>query len=171
MRYPEALVSDPMEVRLVYAACFPFHVAAELMYESVIFVPFQVPVVTVPTVVIAVDPVHVDNAVDTSANTIVLNDGVPADPFGAAKNVLAVCDASVAVSVPEVVTGDPLTVKILGNESPTLVTVPEPPPEVAHDNVPDPLLYRYPVEFAKAPNVDKMVYAVCLAFHVAALFM
>ena len=124
MRYPEALVSEPIEVRLVYAACLPFQVVAEFIYASAIFVPFQVPVVTVPTVVIAVDPVHVDNAVDTSANTIVLNDGVPADPFGAAKNVLAVCDASVAVSVPLVVTGELVTLKIDGSESPTLVTVP-----------------------------------------------
>ena len=59
-----------------------------------------------------------------SAPTKLLNVGVPADPFGAAKTVFAVSDASVAVNVPLDVTGDPLTVKIPGSDSPTLVTVP-----------------------------------------------
>src|SRR5665213_86593 len=39
---------------------------------------------------------------------------------------------NVAVSVPDVVTGEFVTVRPVGRESPTLVTVPEPPPvEVA----------------------------------------
>jgi hypothetical protein len=46
---------------------------------------------------------------------------------GPAKNVLAVCVARTAVSVPAVVTGDPLTVKIAGSDNPTLVTDPLPP--------------------------------------------
>lgn len=54
--------------------------------------------------------------------TMVRNVGTPAEAFGAAKNVFALWLASVPVSVPLDVTGEPETVKIDGNESPTLVT-------------------------------------------------
>jgi len=60
-----------------------------------------------------------------SAATMARNVGAPAEPSGAAKNVFAVCDASVKVSVPLAVTGDPETVKMDGAESATDVTVPD----------------------------------------------
>jgi hypothetical protein len=47
----------------VKASCFAFHVAALDIYESVIAVPFQTPVVIVPNVVIFELPAHVDKAV------------------------------------------------------------------------------------------------------------
>jgi hypothetical protein len=59
-----------------------------------------------------------------SAATRARNEGVPADPEGAAKTVAAVWLARDAVSVPLAVTGDPETEKIEGSERPTLVTVP-----------------------------------------------
>jgi hypothetical protein len=49
--------------------------------------PFQVPAVIVPKVVIAVEPDHDPNAVEISTRAIVLNEGAPAAPEGAAKNV------------------------------------------------------------------------------------
>lgn len=56
--------------------------------------------------------------------------GAAAAPVvGPANSVLAVCVASVPVSVPDVVTGDPLTVINEGSDNPTLVT--EPPLPVA----------------------------------------
>ena len=45
---------------------------------------------------------------------------------GPAKNVAADCVARLPVSVPDVVTGEPETLKIPGRESATLVTVPVP---------------------------------------------
>ena len=86
--------------------------------------PFHVPVVTVPTVVKAVEPAHVDMAAEISLRTIVLIEGTPSAALGAARNVFPVCDANVAVSVPLVVTGLFVTVKMAGRDSPTLVTVP-----------------------------------------------
>jgi hypothetical protein len=55
-----------------------------------------------------------------------LNVGVPEPDAGPAKNSCCACEASVAVRVPVVVTGELLTVKIEGRDSPTEVTVPEP---------------------------------------------
>lgn len=60
--------------------------------------------------------------VGMSAATNVRKLGVPAEPFGAAKTVLATWLLNVAVSVPVVVTGVPVTVKMLGSANPTLVT-------------------------------------------------
>ena len=77
--------------------------------------------------------------------------GTPAEPLGAAKNVFAVCDANVAVSVPVVVTGDPDTVNIDGRDSPTLVT------GLAYESVPEPLFLRNPDAFANEPNVVNIV--------------
>ena len=53
--------------------------------------------------------------------------GVPDDPLGEAKTKFADWDARTAVNVPDVVTGDPLTVKSAGKDNPTEVTVPVPP--------------------------------------------
>ena len=64
----------------------------------------------------------------TSAATSARNVGVAATPVvGPLNTVLAVCVASVPVNVPEVVTGEPLTVIIDGSDKPTLVTVPPDP--------------------------------------------
>jgi hypothetical protein len=49
--------------------------------------------------------------------------GVPDDPFGERKARFADCEAKVTVKVPEVVTGDPLTVKIPGIDSDTEETL------------------------------------------------
>jgi hypothetical protein len=60
-----------------------------------------------------------------SAATSARNVGASEPPVaGPAKIVFAVCVASVAVSVPVDVTGDPVTVKIAGIDNPTLVTAP-----------------------------------------------
>ena len=58
---------------------------------------------------------------------------------GPANNVLADCVASDAVSVPVVVTGDPLTLKMLGTDSATLVT-----PVLATVMLPAPLVTLIP---------------------------
>src|SRR5208282_1399290 len=65
----------------------------------------------------------------TSAATIVRKNGVPVEPFGAAKNVLAVSLANPRLILPDVVMGlfpivkiDPVWV------IPTLTTLPPPPP-------------------------------------------
>jgi hypothetical protein len=74
-----------------------------------------------------------------SAPTKARNVGVAAEPVvGPAQTWLADWVARVPVSVPDVVIGEPETVKMLdGNASPTLVTVP--PVELAtHDVWPDP---------------------------------
>jgi glycine cleavage system H lipoate-binding protein len=67
--------------------------------------------------------------VGISARTIVRSDTAPVDPFGVARKLLAVCPvAKVAVSVPVVVTGEPVTVNTEGSDNPTLLTVPPPVP-------------------------------------------
>jgi hypothetical protein len=70
---------------------------------------------------------YVTRFVGISAAVIVRNVGVPDAPDGEAKSRFAACELKEAVSVPIVVTGLPVTVKIEGIESPTLVTVPVPP--------------------------------------------
>src|SRR5487761_1517864 len=68
-----------------------------------------------------------------SAAVTALKAGAALPLAGPMKNVFALWFASVPVSVPALVTGDPLTVKIaLGSDSPTLVTVPEPEPQDCH---------------------------------------
>jgi hypothetical protein len=75
------------------------------------------------------------------------NVGVAAAPLvGPANTVFADCVASDAVSVPDVVTGDPLTLKIAGIESATLVTVP-PPPVFAIVIVPAPFVTLIPCSY------------------------
>ena len=59
-----------------------------------------------------------------SAATRARKAGAPAAPLGAAKTKLAVWLARVALRVPLVVTGEPVTVKRLGRLRPTLLTVP-----------------------------------------------
>jgi hypothetical protein len=60
-----------------------------------------------------------------SVKPMALNVGVAAPPdVGPAQKRLASWVASVAASVPALVTGDPLTVKMAGKLNPTLVTVP-----------------------------------------------
>jgi hypothetical protein len=66
-----------------------------------------------------------------SAATKALKTGVPLDPSGAAKTVLAAWLVSVADNVPDVVTGLPVTENMLGSTKPTDVTVPPPPPPLA----------------------------------------
>src|SRR5487761_168426 len=68
-----------------------------------------------------------------SAAVTVLKVGAAAAPLaGPMKNVFALWLASAPVSVPLLVTGDPLTVKIEGSDSATLDTVPEPEPQDCH---------------------------------------
>jgi len=76
-------------------------------------------------------------SVGMSAATTVLNDGTPAEPFGAAKNVLAVCDAKLEgvtakvppnVKFPDVVTVPDRLIPETVPVPPTDVTVPEPVP-------------------------------------------
>lgn len=74
-----------------------------------------------------------------SAVAIVLNVGVPAEPLGAAKKVFVAWLANVAVKVPEEVTGEFVTEKILGKDKPTLVTEPLPPPPEERSTVVVPL--------------------------------
>lgn len=62
-----------------------------------------------------------------SPATSIRNVGMPVEPLGAAKTVFAASLASVAVNVPELVTGLPETVNMLGSANPTLVTVPPAP--------------------------------------------
>jgi hypothetical protein len=84
------------------------------------------------------------NAGDKSAIPSARKVGAAAPPdAGPAKTVFALCVASVPVSVPLVVTGDPLTVIIEGNDRATLVTVP-PPPVLAMVMVPAPLVTLIP---------------------------
>jgi hypothetical protein len=64
------------------------------------------------------------------------NVGVPLVPSGDAKTEFPLCDASTPVSVPELTTGDPETVKMPGNDRATDVTVPV-PDETIHDGTPD----------------------------------
>jgi hypothetical protein len=59
------------------------------------------------------------------------NEGTPDAPEGEAKNKFCDWLLSVAVRVPDVVTGLPDTVNIEGMDNPTLVTVPDPPPPVS----------------------------------------
>ena len=73
-----------------------------------------------------------------SAPTSVPNVGAADAPLvGPLKTVFALWLASVAAKVPEVVTGDPVTLKIEGRERLTLVTDPPPaPPDAsAHEFV------------------------------------
>lgn len=71
-----------------------------------------------------------------SASTSVRNVGEPGLPFGDTNTRLALSDARVAVSVPELVTGEPDTVNIPGSERPTEVTVPVPAAD-CQDGTPD----------------------------------
>jgi len=84
------------------------------------------------------DVILATSKLGTSAATKVLNDGIPPPPFGAARKVFAVCDESVAVSVPEVVIGEPVTEKIEGKESEAEVMV----PDVVHDKFPAPSFFK-----------------------------
>jgi len=70
---------------------------------------------------ITVDPVKIGR----SAATRDRKDGVPDDPFGAAKIEFADSDARVIARVPAEVIGDPETEKMLGAERPTDETVAE----------------------------------------------
>lgn len=70
-----------------------------------------------------------------------------------------------AVIVPLAVTGDPLTLNIFGNASPTLVTVPEPAPVAAH--VPSP---RKNVDDVALPLPRRAVFNTPLVTFEAAMF-
>jgi hypothetical protein len=62
----------------------------------------------------------------TSALTIARGVIAPEDPLGAARKKFAVSEVPVIASVPDAVTGEPLTVSQLGAVIATEVTVPEP---------------------------------------------
>ena len=65
----DSVVKDEVELSAKLKSCptieeiFAFHVEAEAMYASSIAVAFHVPVATVPSVVMLVEPDHVLNAV------------------------------------------------------------------------------------------------------------
>ena len=94
--------------------------------------------------------------VGRSATTNARKVGAPAEPVGEAKTRFADWLASVAVRVPDVVTGLPETLKIAGIERPTLVTVPpvpvalNVPPERA---MPDPNAIAPKSPSASAPTI------------------
>ena len=72
-------------------------------------------------------PNSVFMSMESSRGTMARIAGVPEDPSaGEAKNLLPLCAAHVAVSVPVPVTGDPLTENSAGRLSPTLLTPPPP---------------------------------------------
>ena len=101
-------------------------------------VPVSVVPVIVPPLVILLLPMlmlpdivpperarYVELRLGISDATKARNVGAEAPPdVGPAKTVFAVSVANVPVSVPELVTGEFVTVKIEGSERPTLVTVP-----------------------------------------------
>ena len=92
-------------------------------------------------------------SVGTSAATIVRNVGVPASPLGAAKNVLAVCDAkleAVTASVPPSVS-EPVDVTVPLRLRPLTVPVPETDVTVPTLDVkPEGLLAGYAPKFVRA---------------------
>ena len=122
-------------------------------------VVWPVPPLAMATVPVTLDavPVVFWFSVGTSAATKVRNVGVPATPFGAAKKVLAVCDAkfeAVTANVPpSVKLPDVVTVPV--NVSP--LTVPVPPTEVT---VPVLLVYPFGLDAGYAPKLVKAVAAV-----------
>ena len=82
-----------------------------------------------------------DVGLGISAPTSALNVGAEAAPVvGPAQTALADWVASVPVSVPEPVMGEPVTVNIAGRDRATLLTVPE--PAVVHDVLPEPSVFR-----------------------------
>ena len=81
--------------------------------------------------------------------------GAPLEPSGAARNVLALSEASTAVSVPEVVTGEPETVNMFGSAKPTCVTVPVPDAAI-HDATPEPFSLRTFVPLALPARDDQL---------------
>jgi len=86
-------------------------------------------------------PSVLEDGLGRSAPTNARNVGAEAAPVvGPAHTVLAVCVLSVAVSVPEPVTGLPVTVNIPGMANATLLTVPE--PALVHDVCPEPSVIR-----------------------------
>jgi hypothetical protein len=93
----------------------------------------DVPLIVRAVVSVAALPVVFWLSVGTSADTIDRNEGVPELPLGELRKRFCDWLANTAVSVPEVVTGEPETVKIFGSDKPTDVTVPEPPPPVCQD--------------------------------------
>jgi hypothetical protein len=99
-------------------------------------------------------PLVVADGLGRSAPTSDRNVGVPDDPLGAAKTVLAVSLDSVTESVPLVVIGLPPTEKPEGIDNATLVTVPAPAP---HGD-PDPL--STPALLAVTHCVDPVMFVV-----------
>jgi hypothetical protein len=95
--------------------------------------------------------------VGMSAGTMRRKVGAPADPLGAAKNVLAALDWNEAkVRVPAVVTGLPVMLnKPVESAKPTEVTVPEPPPppveEIVRVPVPGVRVMLLPARRVSAP--------------------
>lgn len=87
-------------------------------------------VAIVPVVILAA------SMLGRSAATSARNVGAPVTPSGAANTAFALCVARARVSVPVVVTGDPVTLKMDGAARATLVTVPEPTVIVCHDPSP-----------------------------------
>mgnify|MGYP000724067725 CR=1 FL=1 len=97
---------------------------------------------------------YVDDKSGMSPATSARNVGAAALPDAGPENTrFAVCVASEPVSVPDVVTGEPVTVNMAGNASDTLVTVPKPENVVGIQDEPDQPKYCPTV----APPLDSCV--------------
>ena len=106
---------------------------------------------TVPVTFEAV-PVVFWLSVGTSAATIARNVGTPAEPFGAARTVLAVCDAKsdgVTTNVPPSVS-DPAVVTVPLRLKPLTVPVPE-----TDDTVPVPQNPKTPLNTRNSTEIKK----------------
>jgi len=108
---------------------------AAVLRSVIVTAPVDDPVPPFATGNIPVTPV-VKLMGGMSAATSARNVGVPVEPFGAAKTVFAVSDARVAVRTPDDVTGEPVTVKILGNANPTEIPEEVPVPPLTTGNIP-----------------------------------
>jgi hypothetical protein len=155
---PAAAVVPPMAPGIAIVA--PFRVAAFRLATLVVedtangAVPVASVLVICPVALIVLNaPVDavvppigpgVVSAVAMSATTMPRKLGCAAEPVvGPANTIFAACVARVSVSVPVVVTGDPVIVKI-GVVEPsanaTLVTLPDPPPTALTVTLPNPFV-------------------------------
>ena len=128
-----AIVSEPDPGVIV-----TFDPAVSVLYSRPVPPVFTPRIWDAVPIVVRFVPPDVVGTVGRSVATRDRKAGVPAPPLvGPAKMLFCPVLASVAVSVPLVVTGDPDTVRIDGRERPTDETVPV-PPEAAIVSEPDP---------------------------------
>jgi hypothetical protein len=121
-------------------------VPTEAKLEAVVSAESVVSVALLVAVTLAAVPVVFWFSVGTSADTMARKVGAPEEPLGAARNVFAVWDLNEdKVSVPEVVTGVPVTLNSpVESASETEVTVPD-VAGAAHTAVPPDTVSTFPV--------------------------